>query len=31
MIGETPMDVTILPAGLQVVVPPPPLPAILAK
>jgi diacylglycerol kinase family enzyme len=31
MIGETPKEVTILPAALQVVVPPPPLPASLAK
>lgn len=30
MIGDTPMNISILPAALQVVVPPPPLPANLA-
>jgi YegS/Rv2252/BmrU family lipid kinase len=30
MIGDTPKNITILPAALQVVVPPPPLPASLA-
>ena len=31
MIGETPKRISILPAAIQVVVPPPPLPANFAK
>jgi diacylglycerol kinase family enzyme len=31
MIGDTPKNISILPAALQVVVPPPPLPATLAE